>query len=422
MSRNQFTSAVAAGSFGSRPSLRWLVPVVALFLLLFSNHVAAQTDTARIQGSVVDSSGAAIRGATVKVTSVEQGTVFTATSDDAGNFTVSALPRGNYSITVEATGFQGQSQGVTLQVSQVQAINFKLNPGTVNTVVTVTDAAPLVETSTSSIGEVVQGRQVTELPLNGRNFTTLALLTPGVTRGQYGDISSGVSGNAETFRNQESGGGAVSSNGLRQQANNYLLDGIDNNEALVNTLVFFPNVDATQEFRVNTSVAPAEFGRAGGAIVQTSIKSGTNQIHGSAFEFARSSLFDANPNYSFFGATPQAALPFKRNEFGGSLGMPILKDKLFVFGDYQGYRESTPLNAQFLTVPTALMRTGDFSELLGLPGSSTSGRVPLPVALPTHSPMARRQQDLVPTVPSSIPPPVLNGITAENQTSSIPPA
>jgi hypothetical protein len=345
-----------------------LVPVALLFFLLYSTSLIAQTDTARIQGSVVDQSGAAIRGASITVSGVEQGTVFKTTSDDSGNFTVSALPRGAYTATVSAEGFQSESQSVTLQVSQVQAINFKLSPGVVTSVVTVTDAAPLLETSTSSIGEVIQGRQVTELPLNGRNFTSLALLTPGVTRGQYGDSSSGVSGNAETFRNQESGGGAVSSNGLRQQANNYLLDGIDNNEALVNTLVFFPNIDATQEFRVNTSVAPAEFGRAGGAIVQTSIKSGTNGIHGSAFEFARSSIFDANPNYSFFGAPPQAALPFKRNQFGGSVGFPIFKDKLFIFGDYQGYRENTPLNAQFLTVPTARMRTGDFGELLGLSG------------------------------------------------------
>jgi hypothetical protein len=354
----------------------WTVSLATLITFLLPGRLSAQTDTARIQGSVVDTSGAAISGATVTVTNTDQGTVFNATSDGAGNFTMAALPRGNYRAAVTASGFQGASQTVTLDVSQVQALNFKLNPGEVTTVVDVTDAAPLVETSSSSVGEVVQGRQVTELPLNGRNFTALALLTPGVTRGQYGSSASGVNGDAETFRNQESGGGAVSSNGLRQQANNYLLDGIDNNEALVNTLVFFPNIDATQEFRVNTSVAPAEFGRAGGAIVQTSIKSGSNQIHGSAFEFARSSLFDANPNYSFFGAPPQKAQPFKRNEFGGSVGLPIFRDKLFVFGDYQGYREDTPLNAQILTVPTALMRTGDFSELSAYaaanPGQSTT--------------------------------------------------
>lgn len=350
--------------------------LISVLLIFIHPMVYGQTDTARLTGSVADASGAVIPGAAVTVTNLEQGTVYNVLSDGSGNFAVAALPRGSYNVSVTANGFQRQSQGITLDVSQVQAMNFKLSPGAVSTSVEVTAAAPLVETSTSSEGEVIQGRQVTELPLNGRNFTSLALLTPGVTRGQYGSSASGVNGDAETFRNQESGGGAVSSNGLRQQANNYVLDGLDNNEALVNTLVFFPNIDATQEFRVNTSIAPAEFGRAGGAIVETSIKSGTNDIHGSAFEFARSSIFDANPNYSFFGAAAQAAQPFKRNEFGGSVGLPIIKNKLFVFGDYQGYREDTPLNAQFLTVPTALMRTGDFSELTtwatGNPGQSTT--------------------------------------------------
>jgi Carboxypeptidase regulatory-like domain len=354
----------------------WIGLSVILFLIVLTLNANAQTDTGRIRGSVEDVTGGVIPGATITVKNVDQGASITAVSDGTGNFTVSALPRGNYSVGVAADGFGGQTQSVTLEVSQVQEIGFKLNPSSVSTEVVVTDAAPIVDTSTSSVGEVIQGPQVTQLPLNGRNFTTLALLAPGVTRGQYGSSASGVNGDAETFRNQESGGGAVSSNGLRQQANNYLLDGIDNNEALVNTLVFFPNVDATQEFRVNTSIAPAEFGRAGGAIVQTSIKSGTNQIHGSAFEFARSSVFDANPNYQFFGASHQPALPFKRNEFGGSVGLPIIKDKLFLFGDYQGYRENTPLNPQFVTVPTALMRTGDFSELTtwaaANPGQSTT--------------------------------------------------
>ena len=168
----------------------------------------------------------------------------------------------------------------------------------------------------------MESRQETQLPLNGRNFTQLALLSPGVTRGNYGNGASGVNGDAETFRNSSSGGGSLSTNGLRPQANNYILDGVDNNEGLVNTLIFFPNVEASEEFRVNTSTAPAEFGRAGGAIVQTSIKSGTNSVHGSAYWFARSSLFDASPNYQFLGAGKSPVLPFKRNTFGGTLGGP----------------------------------------------------------------------------------------------------
>ncbi|MGI8773021.1 MAG: TonB-dependent receptor domain-containing protein [Acidobacteriaceae bacterium] len=337
-------------------------------MFLATGPLYGQTDTARIQGSVTDTTGAAIPGATVTVTNRDTNAAVTITSDGSGNFSIPALPRGNYEARVTDTGFTAQVQDFTLNVSQAQTLAFRLQPGEATTTVTVTDAAPLVETASSSIGEVIQGRQVTELPLNGRNFTQLALLTPGVTRGNYGNGASGVNGDAETFRNQESGGGSLSTNGLRPQANNYLLDGIDNNESLVNTIVFFPNIDATQEFRVNTSTAPAEYGRAGGAIVQSSIKSGTNSIHGSAFEFLRNSAFDANPNYQFLGAGPTPALPFKRNQFGGAVGFPIIKDKLFLFGDYQGYRESTPLNAQILTVPTQAMRGGDFSQLVGLSG------------------------------------------------------
>jgi len=189
----------------------------------------------------------------------------TATSDAGGNFNFFALPRGLYKITAAVTGFQTTAQTFELQVSQTQTIAFRLNASGSSETIEVTTAAPLVELGTSSVGEVVAGRQVIELPLNGRNFTQLALLTPGVTRGNYGNSASGVNGDAETFRNSSSGGGSLSTNGLRPQANNYILDGIDNNEGLVNTLDFFPNVEATEEFRVNTSSAPAEFGRAGGA-------------------------------------------------------------------------------------------------------------------------------------------------------------
>ncbi len=343
-----------------------LTSAAILPVLLVPSALHAQADTARIAGTVQDSTGAVIPNAQITVSNTSTNATVTAVSDASGNFTVSALPIGPYRASVVSAGFAGQSQMFVLLVSQVQALKFALAPGGTSTVVEVSGAAPLVDTSTSSLGETIEGRQVTQLPLNGRNFTTLALLTPGVTRGNYGNAASGVNGDAETFRNNQSGGGSLSTNGLRPQANNYLLDGIDNNESLVNTLEFFPNLDGTEEFRVNTSTAPAEFGRAGGSIVQTSIKSGSNHIHGSAFEFARSSLFDANPNYRFPASPAYAApIPFKRNTFGGSLGLPVFKNRLFLFGDYQGLRENQPLNAELITVPTAPMRTGDFSELLG---------------------------------------------------------
>ncbi|WP_255550984.1 TonB-dependent receptor [Granulicella sp. dw_53] len=336
--------------------------VLALAMTSIGSGVA-QTDTGRVTGTVADSTGALIPGAAVTLTNSENGNELKQTAGPDGSFNFSAVSRGHYKIVAAKDGFETTTQNFDLQVSQVQNVLFHLAAGEANTVVEVTDAAPPVDLSTSSTGEVIAGRQVTELPLNGRNFTQLALLAPGVTRGNYGNGASGVNGDAETFRNSTNGGGSLSNNGLRPQANNFILDGVDNNESLVNTLEFFPNVEGTQEFRVNSSVAPAEFGRAGGAIVQTSIKSGTNQIHGSAFEFARSSLFDASPNYRFAGASATPVLPFKRNQFGGSLGMPLLRNRLFLFGDYQGLRESQPLNPELITVPTALMRTGNFSEL-----------------------------------------------------------
>ncbi len=347
-----------------RSVLRQLCSLTVLVLCLCALPLHAQTDTARIQGNVSDTTGAVLSGAQITVTNLDSSATFAATSDDNGNFSVNALPRGNYKAEIKDAGFNSEIQTFTLNVSQVQALNFKLKTGGVTSEVTVTDAAPIVDLATSSTGIVIQGRQVTELPLNGRNFTGLALLTPGVTRGNYGDSASGVNGDAETFRNSRSGGAALSINGQRPQANNFILDGVDNNESLVNTILFFPPIEATDQFRVNTSVSPAEYGRAGGGIIQTSIKSGTNAIHGSAFEFHRNSAFDANPIYQFNGASPSKAPPFKRNQFGGSLGLPILKDRLFLFGDYQGERSDSPLNADFATVPTAKMRLGDFSELL----------------------------------------------------------
>ena len=205
----------------------------------------------------------------------------------------------------------------------------------------------------------------------------LALLTPGVTQGAYGEA-----GQDTVNRNGESGGGALSVNGVRPQANNFILDGVDNNDGLQNIILFFPPVEATQEFKVDTNVAPAQFGRAGGALVIGSIKSGTNSIHGSAFEFYRSGKFAANPNYSFLGAPPAANPPYNRDQFGGSVGLPIIKNKLFIFGDYAALRESLPGNAAYISVPTVKMRTGDFSELLDPSQSYGSFITTFPVCVP----------------------------------------
>ena len=346
---------------------------------VFSLAIQAQTDSGRVVGTVTDQTGALVPGATITLTSKTNGQTRTASSNGKGEFDFEAVQRGPYIAQITATGFQGQDQAFDLQVSQTQTIRYTLQPGSTAQTVDVTDAAPVVDLSTSSTGLVVDSRQATDLPLNGRNFTSLALLTPGVTRGAYGSQASGVGGNAETFRYGETGGAALSVNGLRQEANNFELDGVDNNELLVGTIVFFPPVEATQEFRVSTTVATAEYGGAGGAMIQSSIKSGTNQYHGSAFFFDRDQIFDANPNYNFTGIPGGvAAPPFHRTQFGGTIGGPIWHNRLFMFGDYQGLRQEQPQGESFLTVPTALMRTGDFSELLNpalTQGNSIPGQV-----------------------------------------------
>jgi hypothetical protein len=349
---------------------------VVLTLVLCSAGLAlAQTDTARVVGTITDPSGAVLSNATVTVTDVGTGRVLTTKTSDSGEYVFNALPVGKYHVEVKQEGFKTAAADFTLEVSQVKEISLKLDTGSTTTTVDVTGDVPLVDTETSSTGEVIQGRQVTELPLNGRNFTQLALLAPGVTRGAYGDIASGGGSgtNAETYRNSETGGAALSANGLRPQANNFILDGVDNNEGLVNSIIFFPPAEAIQEFRVSTSVAPAEFGRGGGAIVQTSIKSGTNALHGSAFLFRRSGFADAHV-YDPTGQDGSQPIIFRQAQFGGTLGGAIWKNKLFAFGDYQGRRQDQPLGVSILAVPTDKMRgtapgvapgTADFSELLG---------------------------------------------------------
>jgi len=355
-----------------------LLYVLAVGLLLGATGYA-QTETARLQGTITDPSGGVVVGATVTVTNTETGRVATSQTNDRGYYVVPALPAGHYHIDVTQKGFDKETRDFELQVAQVALVDFQLTVGTVSQTVTVTEGSPVVDAVSSALGAVIEGRQITELPQNGRNFTQLATLEPGVNRGVPTGAATGTQNNTETFRYQESGGASLVVNGLPPEANNFIFDGIDNNETLVNTIIFFTNEDALQEFRVITNVAPAEFGRAGGGVIVSSLKSGTNAYHGSAYWYHRDESLDSK---FFFDSGPKPVLA--RNQFGGTLGGPIIKDKLFFFMDYQGLRLNQPQGSSTGTVPTDLMRMGNFSELLcggAAMCPSTTGGFTKPVAI-----------------------------------------
>ncbi len=354
--------------------------MMAALLTLSVGRLSAQTDTGKIVGTITDQSGAVIPDATIKVTDQATNRVVAVQSQADGTFVVSAVPIGNYKVEATKQGFSTETTTISLQIDQVREVSFKLQVGSGSETVQVTGASPLIDTQSSSVGEVIEGQQIVDLPLNGRNFTTLALLTPGVSRGQYSDNASAPNNNAETWRNADSGAAALAVDGLPPQSNNFMLDGIDNNESLVNTIVIFPSIEDIQEFKTTTSTPPAEFGRSGGGVVQVATKSGTNSIHGAVYWFNRSKVGAADT----FNLTssPQTTPELSRNQFGGAVGVPLWRDKLFFFGDYQGWRQSLPAGITTTRVPTALMRTGNFTELLSPGGTGTATTVPIQAICP----------------------------------------
>src|SRR5215472_14885749 len=233
----------------SKPGfLSWAAAAILLLILATTEACLAQSDTARLQGTVIDPQGAAIVGANVQVTNTGTGFAATVTTNELGFYSVSALPPGSYHVEVSQKGFKKTVRELDLQVAQVGAADFTLEVGDITQSITVESGSPVINSADSAIGQVVEGRQATELPLNGRNFTQLALLVPGVTRGNPTGAAIGANNNAETFRFGQEGGASLAVNGLRPQNNNFILDGIDNNEALVNTIVFFPTAEAIDEF------------------------------------------------------------------------------------------------------------------------------------------------------------------------------
>ncbi len=331
--------------------------VVLLCLgFLGTPQAAGQVDQGSITGAVQDATGAAVPNATVTLRNTDQGISLETHSSGSGNYTFSPVRIGHYTVTVSAPGFSTTTQeNLTVEVGQELQVNVGLKNGAASETVTVSTAPPQLQTDESSVGQVVDEHTVVSLPLNGRNFTFLAQLSAGVNTSQ-----------ADTRGNAASG--AFTANGLQSAQNNYLLDGIDNNSNAADFLngtnfVILPPVDAIQEFKVQTADFSAELGRAAGAVLNATIKSGTNSIHGAAWEFFRNDKLDAADWFEDNGGVKKGKL--RQNQFGGSIGGPILKDKLFYFGDYEGLRrvQGTVLSG---TVPTLTERNSGFTDLSDL--------------------------------------------------------
>jgi hypothetical protein len=315
-----------------------------------------QQVTAAFTGKVTDPSGAPIAGAKISAVDADRGTPWTTISNNDGAFSIPRVPIGTYNIRVEKEGFQTATQShLTMEMNQVARLDFQLQVGSLSQSIEVTAAEPLLQTQGTELGQTIDARTNEDLPLATRNYVQLTLLAPGSI---HPDPSSFKNG--QTTMNS----GRPNVNGNREQANNFMLDGLDNNQVSENDVGYAPSVDAIQEFNEITSNAPAEFGNFMGAIISTTTKSGTNQYHGSAFEFFRNNVLNANDWSNNFNGAPRAAIRW--NNFGGTLGGPIKKDKLFFFIDYQGSRDDTPTSIQTTTLFTAAERQGNFSQLLSL--------------------------------------------------------
>lgn len=345
-------------------TMRRRISCLLMGILFTLPAIAFAQSTATLQGLVTDESGAVVANAKVTVRNVETRIERVTQTDNSGNYQVASLPVGSYRVEVQAQGFQTQTiADLTLQVSHIVVQNFQLKVGAVTQEVTITADAPVVETATTTVGQVIDERTVQEIPLNGRHFVDLGLLIPGsVTPPQNGFLTAPLRGQ---------GSFAFNTAGAREDTVNFMINGINLNDMVQNQITFQPSINTVREFKVDNSTFSAEYGRSSGAIVNIATRSGSNGFHGEVFEFIRNDALDAR---NFFDRVEPG--PFKRNQFGGAIGGPIRKDSTFFFFSYEGLRQrqgipinsAVPTDAQRAQVTDPVVRT----LLESIPRSNTS--------------------------------------------------
>ena len=329
-----------------------------LFSAVFSAVIWAQGSAAEITGSVNDASGAQVPNATVVITNTETNAQRTLTTNASGIYDAPSLSPGVYTVRVSTTGFRADVRNnVELQVGQIARLDFELQVGNISDTVEVTSTAATLDTETSSVGTVIESKRISDLPLNGRNYLQLASLVPGATTYGPGNFIAQARGGGDRANFQ------LNVSGQRLEFNHYMLDGIENTDPNYGTYLFQPSVDALQEFKLETSTYSAENGR-NMAQVNVITKSGTNQLHGAAFDFLRNSQLDAK---NFFDSSTKVP-PFRRNQFGAVISGPVFiprvfdgRNKLFFLFNYEGLRQAKSQTA-LSAVPNALDRVGDFSS------------------------------------------------------------
>ena len=326
--------------------------MTAAFALRIDAFAAAQTNTAEISGIVRDSQGAVLPGATVQAEHVESGIRLERLSDERGYYLLPGLRLGRYTLTVSLPGFKAVVRTVSVELGQRLSVDVSLEVGGVTEEVRVSAEAPLLQATSAEISDVINNQQVVEIPLNGRNFLGLAQLSdavvipPGGTRGDA----------------LQQAGPLPNVGGQRSGHNIYLLDGFKVTDELFNNLVINPSVDSIQEFKIQKSQYPAEFGGKASALINVATRSGANAIHGSGFEFLRDDAFDAR---NYFDRSDQPVPPLRQHQFGGAVGGAALRDRTFYFGSYEGQRMRRSLTRTF-SVPPAAVRVGDFSSVASI--------------------------------------------------------